>query len=432
MPFFTDIDSRAAIKGSRDPLGAQPVWMRFGRRVVGNLTTVSTSVLDFATLLIGCYLVERVAARDGPGLELSTFLRWEQLAAYARARINADVHLRGTERVQRTLEEGGGKVTISAASAHQILSNQKTYGIWGLYTVPARASGLVAADAQRLTPIALELVESAYLPILADGGGKDARIILDIVSAEQTPLALDGRDRGVAAAVARALRSAIGPAERGVYERHLRDGGPEDEARTHGDQARLAGLLRSKLSEEEFAWSPAYLKELSNAAAARGSGWRSLAENLDRIRVCESVLAPANSLFGYLLAFDGRPIDAVVAAVRENWGAGLRSIDVDAVRLLQPEFESNDSAAGDRWIDVAAALARGRWGDAIELLVAQNAAVMQSRGGSAWVALRTGSLDVRFIDEEGDLPARDAVADLWHHPYFVESLRTVTRFLSAC
>jgi len=46
-PFLTDIDPQAAIKGSRDPLGIQPIWTRLGRHVVGNLTTVSSSVRDF-------------------------------------------------------------------------------------------------------------------------------------------------------------------------------------------------------------------------------------------------------------------------------------------------------------------------------------------------------------------------------------------------
>jgi hypothetical protein len=50
-PFLTDLDSRAAVKGSRDPLGIQPIWTRLGRHVVGNLTTVSNSVRDFTTLL---------------------------------------------------------------------------------------------------------------------------------------------------------------------------------------------------------------------------------------------------------------------------------------------------------------------------------------------------------------------------------------------
>ena len=87
-PFLTDLDSRAAVKGSRDPLGIQSIWTRLGRHVVGNLTTVSDSIRDFTTLLLGYYFAERLSNESGPGSELAVFLRWEQLAAYARAAIN--------------------------------------------------------------------------------------------------------------------------------------------------------------------------------------------------------------------------------------------------------------------------------------------------------------------------------------------------------
>jgi hypothetical protein len=76
-PFLTDLDARAQVKGSRDPLGAQSVWTRLGRQVVGNLTTVTNSVRDFTTLLLGYYFAERVATELGPGSELSrTLRRW--------------------------------------------------------------------------------------------------------------------------------------------------------------------------------------------------------------------------------------------------------------------------------------------------------------------------------------------------------------------
>src|SRR2546421_3199416 len=131
-PFLTELDSRAAVKGSRDPLGVQSIWTRFGRQVVGNLTTVSTSVRDFTTLLLGYYFAERLAAEGTPGSELDTFLKFEQLAAYARVFVNGDTSLRGTERVQKALSEGT-RVSISADQASQILGNQKIYGLWGLY-----------------------------------------------------------------------------------------------------------------------------------------------------------------------------------------------------------------------------------------------------------------------------------------------------------
>lgn len=44
-------------------------------------------------------------------------------------------------------------------STAQILSNQKTYGLWGLYTVPARSSGLVEGEPTRLTHAGRSFVE---------------------------------------------------------------------------------------------------------------------------------------------------------------------------------------------------------------------------------------------------------------------------------
>src|SRR6185436_14865987 len=140
-PFLTDLDSRAQVKGSRDPLGIQQIWTRLGRHVIGNLTTVSNSVRDFTTLLLGYYFAAQLAEELGPGTELATFLKWEQLAAYSRAAANNDFEFRGTERVWKNLSEGR-RVVLSANPGHQILGNQKIYGLWGLYTMPARSSAL--------------------------------------------------------------------------------------------------------------------------------------------------------------------------------------------------------------------------------------------------------------------------------------------------
>jgi hypothetical protein len=142
VPFLTDIDSRAAVKGSRDPLGIQQIWTRLGRHVVGNLTTVSNSVRDFTTLMLGYYFTEQLAGELGPGSELATFLKWEQLAAYSRAEVNKDYAFRGTETVRKFLAEDS-RICLSDDRSHQILGNQKIYGLWGLYTMPARSSGLV-------------------------------------------------------------------------------------------------------------------------------------------------------------------------------------------------------------------------------------------------------------------------------------------------
>ena len=161
-PFLTDIDPQAAIKGSRDPLGIQPIWTRLGRHVVGNLTTVSSSVRDFTTTILGYYFEERVANEEGGDSDLAVFLRWEQLASYARGGINNDWEFRGTERAKKNFNEGG-KLRLGTDSSALILSDQKTYGLWGLYSVASRSSSLLAGDPTRVTPIVRKFVEDEYL-----------------------------------------------------------------------------------------------------------------------------------------------------------------------------------------------------------------------------------------------------------------------------
>ena len=84
--FLTEIDSRAKVKGTRDPLGLVPLWSHFGRHVVGNLTTVTDSVRGFTTLLLGYHFTREVRERQGPDAEspLALFLEFEQLAGYCR------------------------------------------------------------------------------------------------------------------------------------------------------------------------------------------------------------------------------------------------------------------------------------------------------------------------------------------------------------
>ncbi len=84
--FLTLEDPRARIKGSRDPLGVQPIWSWFGRRLVANLTTVTRSVREFTVLNLGRYVGQQLLEAEAidEAEALSVFLRVEQMADYAR------------------------------------------------------------------------------------------------------------------------------------------------------------------------------------------------------------------------------------------------------------------------------------------------------------------------------------------------------------
>lgn len=56
MAFLSLMDDRAKPKGSRDPLGFELVWSYFVRKVIGNQTTITSSMDNFAVALLGFYV----------------------------------------------------------------------------------------------------------------------------------------------------------------------------------------------------------------------------------------------------------------------------------------------------------------------------------------------------------------------------------------
>jgi hypothetical protein len=432
-PFLTQLDSRAAIKGSRDPLGVQAIWSRFGRHVVGNLTTVSNSVRDFTVLLLGYYFAERVADEGGSDGDLATFLKWEQLAAYARASVNGDRGFRGTERVLSRLADRD-RVQLGTDASAQILGNQKIYGLWGLYSVPAKASGLLEGDPARLTPPARELVERVYLPIFAEAGLRDGGAIVERLRAPAYSLDLRDRskDAPVLAAVAKVLAT-LRAGERDLYREHLLYGGPGDAAAargTHGLQREFAELLASTFDDVSWRVTPPSMATLANRARERGPAGEALATRLERIRTCEMLIAPAVAFFEYALGCDGQTPAQISDAVQARWGQAPRgTIDLAATEALEPELKAwtDDAESGKRWIRLAQAFHGGLYEQALRLVLEQNAAVMKARSAAApWAVIREGKLQVRFRDEQlTNLPSDSDLPGYWRHAYFIESLRNV-------
>lgn len=434
-PFLTELDSRAAIKGSRDPLGVQSIWTRLGRQVIGNLTTVSDSVGDFTVLLLGYYFVELVAEEVGPDADLATFLKWEQLAAYARAAVNKEKGFRGTERVHQRVGDGG-RVRLGTDREAQILSNQKIYGLWGLFTVPAKASGLLGGDPVRLTDEGRELIHGVYLPMLKEAGLGDGRPIVERlrVPAYSLDLGAHSKDRPVLEAVAKLIKR-LPPKAKAVYREHLLFGAANrDEMGTHKRQPIFAELLIESLDIKDWRLSPESLWSLAKSARRHGERGEEVARHLQRICTAERLLAPTVALFEYALGCDGQRPKDIAASVKQQWGTALRAtLDLGAIQELKSALDSpkEDPDARLRWVNLARALHAARYEEALELLLLQNTSVMKSRAAAApWAAVREGKLQVQFRDENRlNLPEQTELPKYWLHAYFIESLRTVAHTL---
>ncbi|MEJ7655638.1 MAG: hypothetical protein WKF33_01230 [Thermoleophilaceae bacterium] len=392
--FFTELDPRAAIKGSRDPLGSQAVWAGLGRELIGNLTTVTSSVRNFTTLLVGLHLAE-LAENHADRSPEQAFLVWEQLAGYTRHCFHGTRGLLGYRKVAARTQRG--EATLSAESEGQILGNQKAYGLWGLYTSAARSSGLVARGTPtRLSDAGRRLIAEHHLPALAKGWGRDATELVALARRDGTRLSIRRNDDRLKA-LATMLDPVLTPAEKEAYRTYLVDGGPDDA--TGGRQRGLAATMCAARSHD-----PRVL---------RADAGVDIATRLARITAAESVLAPAGALFGYLLTQDDRRLDKVALDLRRTWGDALDSVHGAAARVL----------AGT-WSDVAQSLATGEYETSLRLLLRHNRDVMAERAGSdAWATTsEDGRLRVRFRDDTGDLPDRDEVRTLWRNPYFFPSL----------
>jgi hypothetical protein len=436
-PFLTQLDSRAAIKGSRDPLGVQPIWARLGRHVVANLTTVSNSVHDFTVLLLGYYFAERVAEEGGTEGDLSTFLKWEQLAAYARAHVNDERGFRGTERVTRRLNDGE-RIHLGLDASAQILSNQKTYGLWGLYTVPAKASGLLEGNPTRLTTDARIVVEKSLLPVLEFESPRIIRDIVGLLRPAESIFDFHQRSRDIAVVNAVGLLfKELRTPERDLYREHLLYGGPPDQDATRGAQGKqkvFAELLTETLDESDWVLTPESIFALAGRARRRGAVGGLVATKLERIRSAELLLAPAAALFEHAMGCDDQSPAQIADDVRQHWGSELRrTISTEAIEDLEMELRarSDDPESGHRWTKLAAAFCDARYEDALRLVLEQNAAVMKARAAAApWADIRNGKLNVRFRDEQmARLPEAEELPGYWRHAYFIESLRNVAAAL---
>jgi len=428
-PFLTAPDTaRLDIRGSRDPLGIAVLWSHVGRHVVGNLTTASSSVRGFTSTILGYHFANELApaGRDRESFRLKAFLKFEQLCAYARWRYNDDGDLRGIREVRHRLADRK-PITISAESVGQILSNQKVYGLWGLYSVPSKASRLVA-DNLTVTPEAERFLRSEPLAKLNKSWNGAAHRIATILNAERSQVEPEGKDERFFKALAAALSPKFSPLEISFYRHHLVTG----EAGNCVLQPAMSALLESLLPHG----APFDLASLNLIIReAEKTKQTSLAERLRNIRDLESLQVPMAALFSFAQARDGATIDEVVKDIGERWGNGLAHINAQAIGELQSDIAEvfGNAETGTRFYDLAAALKKGNYNEALALVFAHNEFIMRERGGAApWIVVQRGKLDVRYRDAIiGELPTPHDLANAWRNSFYIDPLKSVIDQLRA-
>ncbi len=110
---------------------------------------------NFAVALLGFYWVDQLVAETSDASERhkqirETFLRYEQLTGYVRY-FGGATDIMGITRVKARILDESFKISLGLSSEQQILSDQASYGLWGLYSSAARDTGLVEGNDRKIT-----------------------------------------------------------------------------------------------------------------------------------------------------------------------------------------------------------------------------------------------------------------------------------------
>ena len=417
--FLTLEDPNARIHGSRDPLGVQPVWASFGRHVVTNLTTVTNSIRGFTVLLLGRMLTEKMIEKGTAGEQdaLSIFLRTEQIGSYARHLTHGvDGDIRGIERVKRFVEENGPNVPIQDDASGMILSDQKVYGLWGLYSVSARTSGMIADGPVGLTEFTREFTDKNYWPVLQGVESKLFKLLNNGGSLRTH------KNNPIFSTVSKLLPQTFTGEETWFYSQTLRDALHVKDNPSAKRQPFFAELLKNH-SDLQNDISRAEILEL--AKLARGKS-EALALRLEKIARLEALFAPAEALFDYLQTRgDQTPVD-LASKIRDHWGKQVPYLSESSIDDILPEIENivgKELATVMKNCDLA--LVAGAYEDAIMCILEWNKIVMAARKAAPWIQLNDGKLDVRYRGQEKELPDGKMLPELWRNSYFIGALKRI-------
>jgi len=402
MAFLSLLDERAKPKGSRDPLGFELVWSYFGRKVIGNLTTITSSMDNFAVALLGFYWANQLASmevEDGVRHKQirEAFLRYEQLTGYVRYYGGA-TDIMGITRVKKRIHDDSFKITLGLSSEQQILSDQASYGLWGLYSSAARDTGLVEGNNRIVTSLGQTITQV----ILQKLGGAGDELFSLLTS--RKPL-----DRGQLEGMAKAFMKAIHHknVQKPLLEALMSGNDPE------GVQNELWLITRKNFSQKEK--RPENIEDFINLVLAEKPSER-LAQYMHDIIDTERLLVAANNLFHYCRRKDGEALAEI-----------LKTLDGRYHYTHFPEtLPDDDFPRREQMLSILAAFRGNEMSRVINEILQLNKEVMQQRSGAPWVEVEPGdTLRVKVKSEKAELGSQLDIEQRWDYDYFLGSFLNI-------
>jgi hypothetical protein len=395
---FSSFDDRARPKGSRDPLGAEASWSYLGRKIVGNLTTVTNNLDNFMVALLCCHYANLESVETQRVQE--RYLRAEQVAAYLKLSVGGLTSgFLGITQASKNF--ASDHIALGNSAEAQLLASQAGYGLWGLYSSALEAAGLIADANRRLSPSGGALVgqiisqfgNGGWEELCALAGGKSLDKVRTAKFAPQFIAALGSPS--LRATVVRALLAT---------------------QRDCALQAELFPLAQAYLAQQKQ-WSIGdFCEWLLKNPVVSGD----LKTAMQRIRSLDPLLKIADIVMLWLQGKNDESIDALAQTLQPH----MEGVALGKEWQLEADLPHRAFLMGLR----AAAIA-GDAGAMIRAVLDQNKALMQARGGAAWIeadGMRKLVVRVRN-DQPQNLSILAKPGTDWRYTYFLNSFLSITQ-----
>lgn len=409
MPFLSLLDERLRPKGSRDPLGFEQVWTKFGRQVVGNLTTITNSLENFSAALLGFHwaneLNQGVNENDRHKWVSATFLQYEQLCAYLRYQANSRSIMGITRVKSRMDDESKSTFHLGTSSEATILSDQVGYGLWGFYSSASRDSGLIHGNERELTSRGLEIVQliesklekGEFIELIKQSSVKRS----DIETFSQEFMSAINDSEVAAQLILALMQSNQGSNDGSKLQFEL-----WQKTRQLVKEQGIDSLKTENLAR--------YFDKLKKLGLSE-----TLIQKLTEITLVEHVLVAINHIFHYCRINDGKSIDEI----NQNLLAQNFQFEHLPANLPVLDFQNKDLIQ-----QVLNALKVHDYKLVIHHVAELNKKVMLDRQGAPWVEVDgKGIIKVRMKQEKFKLFTQQDLLEHWDYDYFLGSFLSISK-----
>lgn len=398
--FFSLFDPRMRPKGSRDPLGNESVWGYLGRRLVGNLTTVTSNLDNFFVSLLSCAYAHKHSDRELTQIQ-ERFARMEQLLAFVRisTHLSSSGMLGVTKVKQRLGSENAGDNRIALGLAFPILNNQLSMGLWGLYTPAMARADLLKIDNRKLTAIGEELASHFFSQL-----GSTWNELCEVC--DRGELAQNQLEE-----FAISFEEMIShPQNRTRLVEDLIASSPDCSA-----QSDLYTIAHQYLVNKMEVATKSFLNYLSECGNPELESYA-----LDISRV-EPVLVINDAIFTWLQGQHDRPVKEVINTLDQ--------------RMNHNSYEFPDTLTGlphhSFLLSSATLLNTGNSNEYLQALLQHHQEIVKRRNGAPWVEVRDEKIFVRVVSDTGSLPDTESgfasLQDRFENSYFLSSFLSIAQ-----